>query len=129
GDPSSHPRIVDPLDVFEHIGACGIERRVGHAVDPLALEQAEEATAQSTCHIAPPPAPALSPTPRASPARAPLALRVLRTPKHTPGRPIQVATRVPSGEPAMQHPAFALPRRREGPGALPARGFQHVVVA
>src|SRR5690606_2180949 len=117
GDPSSHPRIVEPLDVFEHIGPCGIERRVGHAVDPLALEQAEEATAQSTCHIAPPPAPALSPTPRASPARAPLALRVLRTPKHTPGHPIQGVPRCPQAN----QPCSIQPSRSPGGAKAQAR--------
>ena len=36
---------MEPLDVFEHIGPCGIECRIRRAVDPLALEQAEEAFA------------------------------------------------------------------------------------
>lgn len=44
-DPSSHPWAGESLNVFEHIGPCCIECRVGRAVYPLVLEQAEEAFA------------------------------------------------------------------------------------
>ena len=47
GESSPHPRVVESLDVFEHISPGGIECRIRHAVDPLALEQPEEAFARS----------------------------------------------------------------------------------
>src|SRR5690606_14129890 len=46
GDPTPHPWVVEPLDVFEHISPGGIECRIRHPVDPLALEQAEETFAR-----------------------------------------------------------------------------------
>jgi hypothetical protein len=33
-DPSAHPRVVELLEVFEHISLRGFERRVAHAMDP-----------------------------------------------------------------------------------------------
>ncbi len=36
--------IVKPLDVVKHIRACFIPGPVTHPVDPLTLEQAEEAS-------------------------------------------------------------------------------------